>query len=402
MIERSEEDMRKTIGFGEDDFQTFIEKNHFFIDKTLFIKDFLESDAKVMMITRPNGFGKTLNMSMLANFLDITKDSKSLFEDKNIMQTASVYEMNQYPVIFVSFKNVNGEKENAIKALKKILFDEYKRFDFIYHHLSDNSKEEYKMVWEGLKNQNNTELTDINDCLQLLCQFLYEYYGKKVILLIDEYDTPFIEAYNYGYYNAICSGIAAILETSLKGNKYLKKAMLMGVVQTGRENIFSGINNISVYGVNHEKYASYFGFTEEETKIFLEYFESAPTKEVTKFYGGYEIGEIKIYPSYPISNYASQKRFDIFRKDDICRLEKEFNQHSMIFSMKYHELIKSGETVVYTDLNVLYGEDRKDSTLWAFMIHYGYLTIKETMDRGIYKVMIPNEEVRQNLKNIII
>lgn len=230
--------MRKTISFGEDDFQTFIEENHFFIDKTLFIKDFLESDAKVTMITRPNGFGKTLNMSMLANFLDITKDSKFLFEDKNIMQTASAHEMNQYPVIFVSFKKVNREKENAIKALKKTLFDEYKRFDFIYHHLSDNSKEEYKMVWEGLKNQNNTELTDINDCLQLLCQFLYEYYGKKVILLIDEYDTPFTEAYNYGYYNEICNGLTAILETSLKGNNYFKKSDINGCCTNWKRKYF--------------------------------------------------------------------------------------------------------------------------------------------------------------------
>lgn len=393
--------MKKTIGFGEDDFQTFIQEKHFFIDKTLFIKEFLESDAKVTMITRPNGFGKTLNMSMLANFLDITKNSKFLFEDKNIMQTALAHEMNQYPVIFVSFKNVKGEKENAIKALKRALFDEYKRFDFIYHYLSENSKEEYTTVWESLKKQNSIELSDIIDCLQLLCQFLYEYYGKKVILLINGYDTPFTEAYCYEYYNEICSGLAIFLETSLKGNEYLKKAMLMGVVQTGKGNVFSGLNNISVYGVNHEKYAPYFGFTEEETKMFLEYFDLALTKEITKLYSGYRIGEIKIYSPYSISKYANEKRFDIYRKDNICnKVDKAFDKHSMIFSMKYHELIESGETVVYTDLNVSYGEDMNDSTLWAYMIHYGYLTIKEIMERGVYKVIIPNEEVRQKLKNI--
>ncbi|RGC52525.1 AAA family ATPase [Absiella sp. AM29-15] len=395
--------MRKTVGFGEGNFQTLIEENHFFIDKTLFIKEFLESDAKVTMITRPNGFGKTLNISMLASFLDITKNTKSLFEDMNIMQTACANEINQYPVIFVSFKNVKGEKKDAVKALKKTLIDEYKRFDFIYPHLSENSKEEYKMVWKGLKNQNNTELTDINDCLQLLCQFLYEYYGKKAILLIDAYDTPFKEACYHGYYDEIGSCLAMILETSLKGNEYLKKAILTGVIQARRVNIFSGLNNISVYSVIHEKYAPYFGFTEEETKMFLEYFKSDLTKEVTKFYGGYQIGKIKIYSPYSISHYAGEKRMDVYRKEKMNDgIEMTLYKHSAIFSLKYHELIKNGETVVYTDLNMSYDEDRKDSTLWAFMIHYGYLTIKEMMDRGIYKVVIPNEEVRQDLKNIII
>lgn len=307
--------MRKTVGLGEDNFQTLIEENHFFIDKTLLIQDFLESDAKVALITRPRRFGKTLNMSMLANFLDITKNSKYLFQDMNIMQTSYANDINQYPVIFVSFKNAKGEKKDAIKLLKKALFDEYKRFDFIYYHLSENSKEEYKMVWEGLKNQKNTELTDINDCLQLLCQFLFEYYGKKVILLIDEYDTPFIEAHGHGYYDEVHSGLAAILTTSLKGNDYLKKAMLTGIQRIAKENIFSGLNNLSVYGVNHEKYAEYFGLLESETITFLEYFNLNFTKEVKKLYDGYRIGGIEIYNPWSISNYASEKKLDTYWKN---------------------------------------------------------------------------------------
>ena len=394
--------MRKTVGLGEDNFQTLIEENHFFIDKTLFIQEFLNSDAKVALVTRPRRFGKTLNMSMLASFLDITKNTKSLFEDKKIMQTACANEINQYPVIFVSFKNAKGEKEDAIKLLKKALFDEYKRFDFIYEHLSNNTKEEYKLVWQGLKNQNNMELTDINDCLQLLCQFLYEYYGKKVILLIDEYDTPFIEAHNHGYYDEVHSGLAAILITSLKGNDYLKKAMLTGIQRIAKENIFSGLNNLSVYGVNHEKYAIYFGLLENEAKMFLEYFGLDFTKEVKDLYDGYRIGGIEIYNPWSISNYASEKKLDTYWKNSSnnVMVKKALGCCSTIFSMKYNELIANGETIVNADLSTSYYEDIKDATLWALLINSGYLTIIKTIDRDTYKVKIPNEEVREDFKDI--
>lgn len=394
--------MRKTVGLGEDNFQTLIEENHFFIDKTLLIQDFLESDAKVALITRPRRFGKTLNMSMLANFLDITKNSKYLFQDMNIMQTSYANDINQYPVIFVSFKNAKGEKKDAIKLLKKALFDEYKRFDFIYYHLSENSKEEYKMVWEGLKNQKNTELTDINDCLQLLCQFLFEYYGKKVILLIDEYDTPFIEAHGHGYYDEVHSGLAAILTTSLKGNNYLKKAMLTGIQRIAKENIFSGLNNLSVYGVNHEKYAEYFGLLESETITFLEYFNLNFTKEVKELYDGYRIGGIEIYNPWSISNYASEKKLDTYWKNSSnnVMVKKALGSCSKIFSMKYNELITNGETIINADLSTSYYEDMKDATLWALLINSGYLTIIETIDHDTYRVRIPNEEVREDFKDI--
>lgn len=394
--------MEKTIGIDIEDYRNFIEKNHYYIDKTLLIKDFLDDGDKVTLITRPRCFGKTLNMSMMAEFLDITKDSKNIFKDTNIMRSDKAELINKIPVIFISFKDVKGSKKNFVRMLKKTILEEYRKYYFIIEQLNKLDKSTIEFTIKELKKTTDENLIGINDSIQLLCQLLYDYFGKRVILFIDEYDTPFMEANSQGYYEDIHNALSTLLSTALKGNKYLDKAFLTGIQGIPRANIFGGLNNISVYGVDKKLYGQYFGFVESETKALLAYYNLQLTKEVKEMYGGYRIGGYDVYNPLSISKYLNDRVLNPYWIITISdtTIKKLMNACTEYVRADYETLITKGSIHVHTDLETSYLEEMKDQTFWALFIHLGYLTIVEKIDMDYYKVRISNNEMKKALKDL--
>lgn len=400
--------MEKTIGIGIEGYRKFIEENHYYVDKTLLIKDFLDDGSEVTLITRPSCFGKTLNISMMAEFLDITKDSKNIFKDTNIMDSDKAEFINQFPVIFISFKDVKGDnKDDLFKMLFSCLHSAFEK----YEHLFDENKikktlaRKIKGVYEILGQlgyPSREDVSIINESLALLSQVLYEYFSKPVIILIDECDTPFMEAHNYGFYDEVYRLFSTLLSTALKGNKYLDKAFLTGIQGIPKANIFGGLNNISVYGVDKKLYGQYFGFVETETKDLLEYYNLQRTKEVKEMYGGYRIGGYDIYNPLSISKYVNDKSLTSYWINTISdtTLDKLMSACTEYVRVDYKTLIKKGSIHVHTDLETSYLEEMKDQTLWALFIHFGYLTIVVKINMDYYKVCIPNDEVKKTLKEL--
>ncbi|MCD7950815.1 MAG: AAA family ATPase, partial [Erysipelotrichaceae bacterium] len=232
--------MKKAIPTGIVEYSELIQNNYYFVDKTLMIKDFLDNRKKVTLITRPRRFGKTLNMSMMAEFFDIKKDSKDIFKDTNIMKTEYANSINQYPTIFLTFKDANDTKEKVISYLKEQISKQYGYFANELNHLDMDIFE--KNIYENIKRElldNTSTLNKMTNALSFLTNMLYKYYDKKVMLFIDEYDTPFIEAHVNGFYEEIHGDLASLLSTVLKDNSYLALAMLTGIQRVAKESIFS-------------------------------------------------------------------------------------------------------------------------------------------------------------------
>ena len=274
-VSRIQEEKPK-LAIGVQDFRDLREKQAYYVDKTQFIEQFLESWYQITLITRPRRFGKTLNMSMLAEFLDCTKDSSDLFCGTKITKSVHYKELNRYPVVFLSFLNVKaGDAESLCYALKDTVRAEYERFYQILNdgRLSEFQVKEFNMIYNSLcqecigKEIENHVIRSI----AVLCQTLSTYYGEKVFLLLDEYDTPFMSANSEGYYDEVRAMLNRFLATSLKGNDYLQKAILTGIQRIAKENIFSGLNNLVVCTVQDEDYDDCFGFTEQEVKELLAY-----------------------------------------------------------------------------------------------------------------------------------
>lgn len=400
--------MRKTLGIGEDDYRLLISNHHYYVDKTLLIKDFLDDGSKVTLITRPRRFGKTLNMSMMAEFLDITKDSKEIFKNTNIMETDKAEFMNEYPVIFISFKDIKGSnKDDLFKMLFSCLYSTFGKYEYLFDEKKIKKTLARKIigVYEILGQlgyPSREDVSIINESLALLCQVLYEYFGKPVIMLIDEYDTPFIEAHNYGFYDEVHRPFSTLLSTALKGNSYLNKALLTGIQRIAKENIFSGLNNLSVYGVDKKPYGQYFGLIESEAKDLLAYYDLQLTNEVKEMYDGYRIGEHEIYNPWSISKYANEKELTSYWVNTASNtmIKNLMNHSTKYFKDDYETLIKEGSMNVHTNLETSYFEEASDETLWALLINSGYLTILEKIDMDYYKICIPNDEVKKAFKDL--
>lgn len=226
--------------------------------ETMIIHDFLTEGSEVTLITRPRRFGKTSTISMMSEFFDLTKDSKDLFKNTNIMNTEHAKEINQYPTIFISFLNAKGDLDNVIRFVKKEILREYRRFKFICTSLDEDLKADYETMMKDLKST-DTNLRNVNDSILLLTLCLNEYYGMRVMLFIDEYDTPFIEAHVNEFYKKLHVDLASLLRTALKDNDSLQYAMLTGIQRVAKENIFSDLNNVDVYTMKDTTYAQYFG-----------------------------------------------------------------------------------------------------------------------------------------------
>ena len=397
--------MRKAIPLGVVDYETLKNQNYFFIDKSMMIYDFLMRKSTVTLITRPRRFGKTINMSMMSSFFDITKDSKEIFKDTKIVETEYISEMNQYPTIFISFANAKNDKWNVVKEIKLQLRKEYDRYAHVFEQkMTVFEQNEYESLVQGLMTKNDGILDNIIDALSFLMERLEKYYHKKVMVFIDEYDTPFIEAHVGGYYEELRGGLSSLLHNALKTSTSLHYAMMTGIQRVAKENIFSALNNLVVCTVKDPEYSQYFGFTEEETKQTLEYYDLSLNDEVKSMYDGYHFGEHDIYNPWSILNYASRKVLEPYwvNTSSNTMIKKAISSSDEAFERGYEELIRNGKLETNVKMDTSFFEVNNTENLWGLLVNAGYLTLHKTISiqDSLYIIKIPNQEVQLEFRKL--
>ncbi|MFQ6792617.1 MAG: AAA family ATPase [Thomasclavelia sp.] len=394
----------KKIPIGITNYRKLREDNYYNIDKSLMIEEFLSTGRQVTLITRPRRFGKTLNMSMMAEFFDVTKDSKELFKDTKIMKTEYCSYLNQYPTLFVSFANAKGDKETIVEIIKQSILALYFENEQIFSNMNKFEKLMYDGIIDHLSQFYNGSLSGIANSLSFLMTMLEKYYGKRVMVFIDEYDTPFIEGHVGKFYDEIRSGLASILHNALKTSDSIEYAMLTGIQRVAKENIFSDLNNPVVCTVNDKRYSQYFGFNEDEVKELLSYYGLELNEQVKEMYDGYHIGDNEIYNPWSLINYADAKKLRPYwvntSANNMIRYALEKAKHD--FFNEYEELIEKGYLDTWVVLETSFYEVSTTPCLWGLFINAGYLTIVETMDEsnGYYKIKVPNKEVQNEFKSL--
>ena len=394
--------MKMGIPIGIQDYRKLRGERYFTVDKSLMIKEFLERRSEVTLVTRPRRFGKTLNMSMLAEFFDITKDSKVIFDELAITNTPYTKEMNQHPVIFVSFKDCKGTYEDIVKYTKLSILNEFKRYKHIFESMNEFDIPRYEKMIECLLNDDTPNLHNANNAIAFLANQLEAYYNKKVMVFIDEYDTPFVEAHIQGCYEELHHDLASLLRTALKGCDSVNMAMLTGIQRVAKENVFSDLNNLVVCTVKDNEYAQYFGFTKEETQILLESYDLAYSEEVKQMYDGYRIGGVDIYNPWSIINYASRKKLEPFWVNTSSNkmIKKAMENCDQYFREDYGKLIEYGyvETMVFMETS--FYEQSETPSLWGLFVNAGYLTIEQQLSMSEYSIRIPNNEVKSEFMSL--
>ena len=300
---------KQGIGIGESDFKGLRVRNNYYIDKTMYIKDIIDNESRVLLVTRPRRFGKTLNMSMLKYYFDCTKtDNQELFKGLKIMEQEDKYtsKLGAYPVIYVTLKDAGlMNYEMMLMQLKTIMMEVYYEDTYL---LEGKMSEGERNIFNRILSTNATDV-DLMNSLKILSKIMSQYYHKPVILLIDEYDVPLQNAYVEGYYEDAVKFFKTFYVVTFKDNPYLEKTVLTGVSRVAKESIFSGANNFDVYTVLDNEFADDFGITEEEMDKVIEDFEIQDEKEEIKnWYDGYRIGEVEgIYNPWSILNYLNKK-----------------------------------------------------------------------------------------------
>lgn len=383
----------RPIAIGVSDFRNIIANNCFYVDKTKFIEELVNDMTAVHLITRPRRFGKTLNLSMLKYFYDIegNTENRKLFDGLYISNFLAMSEQGKYPVIFLSFKDVKAdsslEMRENIAILMKNLYD---KFEYIREKLNQSNLMEFDEIW--LKKDN----ANLRGALLNLCSYLKEYYNQDVILLIDEYDTPMVSAYEHGYYDEIKMFFTTLYGSALKENPALKKAVLTGIMRISKENIFSGLNNVKVNSILEDDFAEYFGITEKEVEeSLIEYGLEERLPEVQKWYNGYIFGGVRVYNPFSITNFLDRKKIMPYwvNTSSNTLINKVLKEAS---SSIFEELSKlfQRETINKTiDVYSNFNELKNTEQIWYLLTNAGYLTPVEEIDFGKYSIRIPNEEV---------
>ena len=383
------------------DYAEMKENDYYVVDKTMLINDFLDDGKKVTLITRPRRFGKTINMSMMAEFFDITKDSKNLFEGTKIMKTPYAKEMNQWPTIFISFANAKDSVNIITSFVRDSLRQEYKKYRNVLSQIDSLDKDEYQTILKNLKST-DSNLESLSTALSFLMNRLYEHYGKKIMIFIDEYDTPFIEAKVGGFYQEVKMGLSTLLRSSLKNTYSLASAMLTGIQRVAKENVFSELNNLIVCDVTDNRYSNYFGFTEDETKNILEYYGLELNDKVKAMYDGYRIGNTEIYNPWSILYYIDTQELtshwvntssNKMIQDAMRNADKNFND-------SYEKLISNGYLETTVNLQTSFYETSNTESLWGLFVNAGYLTVIKKINNKRYRIEIPNDEVREEFESL--
>ena len=397
--------MKKAIPIGVSDYERLRKEDYYFVDKSMMIQEFLRRKSIVTLITRPRRFGKTINMSMMAEFFDVTKDAKEIFKDTAIMDTEYAAEMNQYPTVFLSFASAKNSKQELTKAIKYQLRKEYDRHRQAFETtMTEFDADEYQKIRKALLDTENGEIDGIGNTLAFLIEKLEKHHGKKVMVFIDEYDTPFIEAHVNGYYEEIRGGLSSLFHNALKASTSLQHAMLTGIQRVAKENIFSDLNNLVVCTVKDQEYAQYLGFTEAETKAVLEYYGLKLDEEVKAMYDGYHFGKEEIYNPWSILNYASREVLEPYWVNTSSNkmIRKAMEGRDQAFARGYEELIEKGKLETLVRMETSFFEVSSTESLWGLFVNAGYLTIEKVISArdGRYVLRIPNEEVQQEFRDL--
>ena len=401
---------KQKLPVGIEIFNELIEKNYYYVDKTLLIKDIVNEGSKVTLFTRPRRFGKSLNISMLKNFFNIDGD-KSIFEGLDISKDKEFCNkyMGKYPVISISLKGVNGRTfEEAVNRLRTIIGDETSRYKFLMN--SSKLDEEDKNILGKLfavDINGKTIYAMSNDemisSLKTLTNLLFKHFGQRVILLIDEYDVPLDKAHINGYYDDMVNLIRNMFENALKTNENLEFAVLTGCLRISKESIFTGLNNFKLNSITSNTFDEAFGFTENDIKTMLDYYElSDHADEIKEWYDGYKIGKSDIYCPWDVINYCSDlytgnKIFpvDYWSNSSSNDIVREFVSIATGETISEIEKLVAGETIkkrVREDLTYRDIDDDIDN-LWSVLFSTGYLTGTVEDDGRTYDLYIPNLEV---------
>lgn len=392
-----EDKLKRGLPIGTENFGEIIEQGSFYVDKTAFIEEILKDNAKVKLFTRPRRFGKTLTLSMLRYFFDIENKNKNreLFSELYISNTEYIKYQGQYPVIFVTFKDLKEDTwEECLKSVKSLISDLYDKYSFIRKNLDDRNKKKFDKIFYEEDGNYEKGLLDIS-------KYLYRYYGKRVILLIDEYDTPLINAYEKGFYDKAISFFSTLYSSVLKTNDYLQTGVLTGILKVVKEGIFSGLNNIEVYTVLDEHYSSFFGFTEKEVeKTVKEYGLADEIAKVKKWYDGYKFGNSEIYNPWSILKYLKRGKTESYWINTasdltILRLLKQAND-SMFEGLL--NIFNGENSVQQIDVSSEMNNMQDSQEIWRLMLFSGYLTVDKKIDEKTYSLKLPNYEVKSFFK----
>ena len=405
--------MAKVISIGNQSFESMRERDNFYVDKTSFIKEWWENEDIVTLITRPRRFGKTLNMNMLECFFSNKyKDRGDLFEGLDIWKKEKYRKLQgTYPVIFLSFADVKQNNyEETIQKIKKIIFDIYQKYDF----LKD---------WEGLTDKEKTAFRNI-DCVMSdivaqgaikdLSDYLSRYYGKKVIILLDEYDTPMQEAYVNGYWKELVAFTRSLFNATFKTNPYLERAIMTGITRVSKESIFSDLNNLVVVTTTSNQYETAFGFTEEEVFNALdEQGLSDKKQEVKSWYDGFTFGDSRdIYNPWSIINYLKYKKFTTYWADSSSNglINNLIQKGSPYIKIMLETLIRGEKINVIIDEQIVFSElDYSEDAVWSLMLASGYLKVISSEELNLireseneYELAITNREILFMFRKMIL
>lgn len=401
--------MAQTISIGKQDFLYLRENNYFYIDKTDFIRQWWESADDITLITRPRRFGKTLNMSMLNYFFSNHYSEKSeIFEKLSIWNSVKYRKLQgAYPVIFISFADVKqGNYKDAVQKVKKIIADVYRQYRYLMDYPDFTVADRRKL----------SDMTDriddvtAQDSLKDLSYFLSEYYKKKVIILLDEYDTPMQEAYIHGYWDEFVNFMRGLLNSTFKTNPYMERAIMTGITRVSKESVFSDLNNLVVVTTTSEQYADCFGFTEKEVFESIEKYGMSDKKAVVKqWYDGFTFGSLKdIYNPWSITNFLKEKKLKPYwaATSSNALISRLIQESSAEIKSLMESLVNGKSIEVNFDEQIVFNRLEKDeSAIWSLLLASGYLKVDSIVHKGItlepwYRLSITNLETISMFSNL--
>jgi len=395
LIGKEVEEMRdkKPLPIGIDDFKTIIEEDYYYADKTKMIESLLDDGAGVTLFTRPRRFGKTLNMSMLNYFFNLKnkEENRKLFENLYISKSKYMSQQGKYPVIYLSFKDIKALNwEKCYFMTKRLITYLYNEFEFLREKLNKKDLSDFDKVWL------DEEGADWENSLKNLLRYLYEYYNKKVVVLIDEYDTPIVSGYNNGYKKEVLDLYRSLYSTVLKSNTHLQFSVMTGILRIAKEGIFSGLNNLKVNSIFSEKYSEYYGMTEEEVLEGLKYYNlEYEINDVKDWYDGYQFGNIEVYNPWSIINFLDNGKLKPYWQGTAG-------------NETINELLDRGNKEIFDDLEKLFRKETvykkiRDFTeftadineIWELFLYSGYLTTSGKQKDREYPLRIPNREIME-------